>query len=271
MVIMVSSSCGSTSENCKRVERQSMIKKNTAITMALCGALAFGGTGILTGCGKDSSTTDTTVENTNTSTRVPEAETVVEEEPDVIRGVDENDEYAHGIHHAVLTVEGYAPVTIELNADAAPITVSNFAKLVNNGYYNGLTFYRFQDGFCMQGGTLGNNAAGNDPELDSILGEFAGNNQPNPLADDFQEGTVAMARTNDPDSASSTFFITLASNDTVSASLNGQYAAFGTISPEDMVTINQIVADHSAAGDDMMGIVTDEAGQAVIQSITILD
>lgn len=236
----------------------------SAVSGAMVIMMSFG----LAGCGDTNKATDTTNQNaTNTAVK-----TVEPIEDDVVRAVDASDPYATGVHHAVLEVEGYEPVTIELNADAAPVTVSNFAKLVEDGYYDGLTFYRFQDGFCMQGGTAGNTASGSDPDLAQIVGEFSSNGFVNPLADDFSKGTVAMARTTDPDSASSTFFVTLGSGTSISGSLNGQYAAFGTISPEDMVIIDKIVADHAeAASSDMMGMIGDEAQQAKIKSIKMID
>lgn len=245
------------------------MKIKSIASIALCGALACGAASALTGCNTNDEATDTA--NTEATNTQLNQEPVEETSAGTVTGVEEGDQYAQGIHHAVIEVEGYDPITIELNADSAPITVSNFAKLVNNGYYNGLTFYRFQDGFCMQGGTLGNTASGNDTSIPTILGEFSTNNQSNPMADNFQRGTVAMARTMDPDSASSTFFVTLDSNEAVAASLNGQYAAFGTIDEPGMVVIDKIVADHAANGDDMMGMVADEANQARITSIKMVD
>lgn len=177
-----------------------------------------------------------------------------------------------GIHHATLNVEGYDPITIELDGDAAPQTVENFMNLAREGYYDGKTFYRIEDGFCLQGGTLGNNAAGNDPELETIRGEFSSTGIDNPLADNFERGVVAMARTSMPDSASSTFFVTLGNASQVGPSLDGQYAAFGTIDDAGMAVIDQIVTDHVAYADGAnMGAISDEANQPVIKSITITD
>lgn len=177
-----------------------------------------------------------------------------------------------GKHHVEMKVEGYEPVIIELDADSAPITVTNFVDLVNEGYYDGLTFYRFADGFCMQGGTAGNTASGNDASLTPIVGEFSSNGYENPLADSFDKGVVAMARTSVKDSATSTFFVTLGPAASVGSSLNGEYAAFGTIDEAGMQIIDQIVADHLAAANAAnMGIIDDEADQAKIESITVID
>ncbi len=176
-----------------------------------------------------------------------------------------------GKHHVQMKVEGYEPVTIELDADSAPITVTNFLNLVNDGYYDGLTFYRFADGFCMQGGSAGNSAAANDT-LTPIVGEFSSNGYENPLADDFDKGVVAMARTSVKDSATSTFFVTLGSAAQVGSSLNGEYAAFGTIDEAGMAIVDQIVADYLPNVDEpSMGTISDEAKQAKIESITVID
>lgn len=177
-----------------------------------------------------------------------------------------------GTHHAVLEVEGYDPITIELDGDAAPQTVENFMKLANEGYYDGKTFYRIVDGFCLQGGTLGNNASGNDPDLDPIKGEFSTNGVDNALADSFDRGVVAMARTSMPDSATSTFFVTLGNASQVGPSLDGQYAAFGTIDADGMQVIDQIVDAYLPNVDEPnMGAITDEAKQPIIKSVTITD
>ncbi len=177
-----------------------------------------------------------------------------------------------GTHHAVLEVEGYEPVTIELDGSAAPQTVENFMKLANEGYYDGKTFYRIVEDFCLQGGTEGNNAAGNDPSLTSIKGEFSTNGVDNPLADNFDRGVVAMARTTMPDSATSTFFVTLGNASQVGPSLDGQYAAFGTIDDAGMTVIDQIVSDYLPNVDDPnMGAISDEAKQPVIKSLTVTD
>ena len=171
---------------------------------------------------------------------------------------------------AIVTVEGYDPFTIELDADAAPITVANFCKLANDGYYDGKTFYRIQEDFCMQGGTKGNSASGQDSSLTPIEGEFASNGVDNPLAANFKKGTVAMARTNAPNSATSTFFITLGS--TYASALNDQYAAFGTIDSAGMAIVDQIVEDYlPAANQANMGAITDESKQAKITSIKVAD
>lgn len=179
--------------------------------------------------------------------------------------------YATGTHHAVVKVEGYDPFTIELYADSAPVTVANFCDLAENGYYDGLKFYRIVEGFCLQGGTKGNSSAGNDSSLPPIIGEFYQNDVENPLADDFKRGTVAMARTGIYNSAKTTFFITLATTENVSLSLDGQYAAFGMIDDAGMQTVDAIVKDHLKYATGEMGAINNPKDMPVIEYITIRD
>ena len=173
--------------------------------------------------------------------------------------------------HATVKVKGYEPFVIDLYPEYAPKTVENFCNLAKSGYYDGLRFYRIDDGFCIQGGTKGDNAAGNDPSLSPVPGEFASNNVDNPLADDFQRGTVAMARTNAPNSATSAFFITLSSSNKVSMSLNGQYAAFGTIDESGMKIVNSIVRSYLKYATGEMGTIDNPENMPLIEYITIED
>ena len=190
-----------------------------------------------------------------------------------VDSVAKDDKYGKGKHHATLTVDGYDPIKIELDADQAPVTVSNFCRLADQKFYDGLTFYRFQEGFCMQGGSSNNGTAIVEDGLMPILGEFAQNGVKNKLADGFEKGTVAMARSGDPNSATSTFFVTLDSGDTVSMSLDGAYAAFGTIDKDGMKVIDQITKDYLKSVDDPsgMGVINEVDNQAKIKSIVIDD
>ena len=187
-------------------------------------------------------------------------------EPEVV-------DFSNGKHHVLMTVDGYEPVEIELDADAAPITVENFCNLVVKGFYDGLSFYRFQEGFCIQGGSSNYSAA---PDLNdtnkTIKGEFSANGVNNPLADDFKRGTVAMARSQDPDSAATTFFITMDSSSMVSMSLNGQYAAFGIINEDGMKVMDKIMSDFVNKVDDQsMGMISEKENQAIIKSFEIIN
>ena len=112
-------------------------------------------------------------------------------------------------------------IDIELNEEVAPITCENFKKLVKEGFYNGLTFHRVIPGFMIQGGCpLGTGTGG--PGW-NIKGEFAANGVNNPLK--HTRGVISMARSMNPNSAGSQFFIMVAD----APHLDGQYAAFGKI------------------------------------------
>ena len=124
-----------------------------------------------------------------------------------------------GKHHAKIKVKDYGTIEVELDGDTAPITVANFIKLVNEKFYDGLTFHRIMSGFMIQGGDpLGNGTGGSD---ETIKGEFSSNGVENNIS--HKRGVISMARSSDPDSASSQFFIMHQD----STYLDGEYAAFG--------------------------------------------
>ncbi len=112
--------------------------------------------------------------------------------------------------------------TIELMAEFAPKTVENFEKLVKGGFYDGLTFHRVIDGFMAQGGDpMGTGMGGSD---ENIIGEFSSNGfSQNTLS--HTRGVISMARSMNPNSASSQFFICYDD----ASFLDGQYAAFGKV------------------------------------------
>ena len=117
-----------------------------------------------------------------------------------------------------ITMEDGGIIDIELNEEAAPITCENFKKLVNQGFYNGLTFHRVIPNFMIQGGCpLGNGTGG--PGW-NIKGEFAANGVNNPIK--HVRGVISMARSMNPNSAGSQFFIMHKD----APHLDGQYAAF---------------------------------------------
>ena len=109
----------------------------------------------------------------------------------------------------------------ELYEDIAPITVENFEKLANEGFYNGLTFHRVIPGFMIQGGCPKGNGTGGPGYC--IKGEFTSNGVKNDLK--HTTGVLSMARAMMPDSAGSQFFIMVAD----APHLDGQYASFGKI------------------------------------------
>lgn len=121
----------------------------------------------------------------------------------------------------------------ELYEDIAPKTVENFVRLIEDGFYDGLTFHRVIPGFMIQGGCpKGNGTGGPGWQID---GEFSMNGFPNDLK--HERGVLSMARAMDPNSAGSQFFIMVES----SPHLDGQYAAFGKIT-EGMETADAIVS-----------------------------
>lgn len=134
---------------------------------------------------------------------------------------DEKNMYSTGLHHATIEVKDYGAIELELNSDSAPITVTNFAKLVTAGFYNGLTFHRIIDGFMIQGGDPKGNGTGGSDE--NIKGEFNANGVTNNIS--HKRGVISMARAQSFDSASSQFFIVHKD----STFLDGQYAGFGKV------------------------------------------
>ena len=122
---------------------------------------------------------------------------------------------------AIIEINKFGTVEVELYKDAAPITVDNFIKLANKGFYNDLTFHRIIKGFMIQGGCPKGNGTGGPGY--SIKGEFLANGIYNPLK--HTRGVISMARAMDPDSAGSQFFIMHKD----APHLDGQYAAFGKV------------------------------------------
>ena len=121
--------------------------------------------------------------------------------------------------NALIKVKNYGEIEVELYPEYAPITVDNFVKLVNKGFYNGLTFHRIIKGFMIQGGCPKGNGTGGPGY--QIRGEFISNGVNNPIK--HGPGVISMARAMDPDSAGSQFFIM----HKAAPHLDGQYAAFG--------------------------------------------
>lgn len=166
---------------------------------------------------------------------------------------------AAGKHHIEIQVKDYGTIKAELDGDTAPITVANFLKLAESGFYDGLTFHRIIDGFMIQGGDpKGNGTGGADK---TIKGEFSQNGVENKLS--HVRGTLSMARSQDMDSASSQFFIVQSD----CTSLDGQYAAFGTVT-EGMDLVDKICKDTPVQ--DNNGTVS-AADQPVIESIKVID
>ncbi len=125
----------------------------------------------------------------------------------------------------VIEVQDYGTITVGLDANAAPITVANFKKLVGEGFYDGLTFHRIMSNFMIQGGDPNGDGTGGSSE--TIKGEFVSNGVNNTLK--HTRGAISMARSSANDSASSQFFIVHQTSDNNSKSLDGKYACFGYV------------------------------------------
>jgi len=137
-----------------------------------------------------------------------------------------------------ITMASGGAITIELDSAAAPITVANFLKLVDESFYDGLTFHRIIPGFMIQGGDPKGTGSGGANE--KIKGEFSENGWDNPIS--HIRGVISMARTDDPNSASCQFFITNAD----STYLDGKYAAFGYVT-SGMDVVDEISAVPTGA------------------------
>lgn len=158
---------------------------------------------------------------------------------------------------AEIKVKDYGTIMVDLYPEIAPITVENFVKLAEDGFYDGLTFHRVMKGFMIQGGDPKGDSTGGAEE--TIKGEFSKNGVENPLS--HKRGVVSMARSQMPDSASSQFFIVHED----STYLDGEYAAFGYVT-EGMDVVDKICEE--ATGQDQNGMLPKE-NQPVIESITV--
>ena len=173
---------------------------------------------------------------------------------------DPDDPYATGVHHARIEVEGYGTIEVSLNANVAPITVSNFCHLVEEGFYDGLTFHRVVPGFMIQGGDPEGNGTGGSGT--DIKGEFSSNGVENSIP--HVRGTISMARSSDPDSASSQFFIMQED----ASYLDGEYAAFGSVTSG--MEVVDAICEEVPVADEQSGLVAVE-NQPVITKIEMLD
>ena len=199
---------------------------------------------IFAGCSSSSETSSDAEEDIQT-------ETETETETSSADGI--------GIHHAEIEIRDYGTVSLELDGDSAPITARNFMDLANEGFYDGLTFHRIIDGFMIQGGDPNGNGTGGSDH--NIKGEFAANGVENNIS--HEEGVISMARANDPDSASSQFFIMVEDG----PFLDGQYAAFGHVT-EGQDIVDKIASDAQPLDDN--GTIAPE-DQPVIETVRIID
>ena len=179
---------------------------------------------------------------------------------------DQNDQttyYPQEDQMSLVTISTSAgDIHVELNADQAPITVANFLKLAEDGYYNGTIFHRIIDGFMVQGGGLDENMAPKPTETEPIQNEAN-----NGLKND--RGTLAMARTMDPNSATGQFFINHKDNDflnhTAETSQGWGYAVFGAVI-DGMEVVDQIALSTTST---VGGYADAPLEPTIINSVTV--
>ena len=165
-------------------------------------------------------------------------------------------------------------IVLELNPEKAPVTVENFLSYVKKKHYNGTVFHRVIDGFMIQGGGF---AVTDGKLVEKASGKGIKNESQNGLKND--RGTIAMARTNNPDSATAQFFINVVDNAMLNFPSNGGYAVFGKV-VEGMDVVDKIKAvktgvsnlsmRHPASGESLEMPSPDvPAEKVVIKSATI--
>lgn len=217
------------------------------------------------GCGsKKSNTSSNANSGTSSSESAKQEETAVPESTestDAGSDISSSDDTKQlsGKHHVVIKVKKYGNIKVELDADTAPISVTNFVNLAKKGFYDGLTFHRIIDGFMIQGGDPSGDGTGGSDE--TIKGEFSDNGVENNIS--HVRGTISMAHSSENDSASSQFFIVQSD----STYLDGQYAGFGTVT-SGMDIVDKICKDTPVT--DSNGTV-EKGNQPVIEKITVKD
>ena len=168
-------------------------------------------------------------------------------------------EYLSGKYYVEMDIKDYGVIDLELDADIAPITVTNFIDLVNKKFYDGLTFHRIIKNFMVQGGDPEGTGMGGSGT--TIKGEFLNNGVKNSIS--HKRGVISMARSNiSYNSASSQFFIMHKD----SPELDGQYAAFGHVI-SGIEVVDKLV---EVKVEDNNGTVLKE-NQPIITSIRVID
>ena len=160
-------------------------------------------------------------------------------------------------YYADIDIADYGKITVKLNQAEAPVSCANFVALAEDGFYNGITFHRIMAGFIMQGGDPEGTGMGGSEN--NIVGEFAQNGYENNIS--HKRGVISMARANDPNSASSQFFICHADSEF----LDGAYAAFGEVT--EGLDVVDAVCNAARPIDDNGTIPAEE--QPVMTSVTI--
>lgn len=218
----------------------------------------------ITACGKDSQKPDGKNEGQQKTERQEQGGQTTEKPEDTQAAGDSSDSSksdtaSGGKHHITIEIEKYGTIEAELDAEVAPITVENFIGLAKKQFYDGLTFHRIISGFMIQGGDPDGNGTGGSDQ--TIKGEFKSNGVENTLS--HKRGVLSMARSSDPDSASSQFFIVHQDSNF----LDEEYAAFGTVT-KGMEVVDQICKETKV--EDRDGTVLAE-NQPKIKKITVVD
>ena len=226
------------------------MKKKLCGILAICLATAA----VLAGCGKQGQGSDPVPGGQNQGGESAEGQQESSQPAE-----QEQEELLSGKHHIKVNMKDYGTIEVELDADQAPITVTNFVNLAKDGFYDGLTFHRIIEGFMMQGGDPRGNGTGGSGQ--DIKGEFSDNGVENTLS--HTRGAISMARSTLPDSASSQFFIMHQDG----TALDGQYACFGYVT-SGMEIVDEICENAVVIDDN--GTVPSE-NQPVIESVEVVD
>ena len=205
---------------------------------------------LLTGCGQKKTAATSGQFTDKTDKQEVSKETALTENADGLLS---------GKHHVNIVIKDKGTIKVELDADAAPISVTNFVNLAKEGFYDGVVFHRIIENFMMQGGDP--TGTGNGGSDQNIKGEFASNGVENNLA--HTRGAISMARATDPNSASSQFFIVHQD----SPHLDGDYACFGYVT-EGMDIVDDIC--KNTKGGDRNGIIP-TGNRPVIETIQVVD
>ena len=229
-------------------EKLALIKKiriaTTLLIVCIFVALIFALVVMIKDKAPSNSSTDSTVSNSSASSN----EVAIDKWVTSVTATD----------YAVIDIENYGEISIALDSKTAPISVENFKKLANKGYYDGLTFHRIMEGFMMQGGSSNGTSSDNNNE-ENIKGEFAENGVANNLS--HVRGAISMARGNDNDSGSTQFFIVHKD----STFLDKKYAAFGYV-VEGIEIVDKICTEAEPTDDN--GTIP-YAKQPIIKSVKI--
>ena len=215
--------------------------------------------GTLTACGSAGNDKSDTSSKADTSSSAEVSSSSGTDSSEAEDSKQSEEKLLTGKHHAEIVVKDYGTIKLELDADTAPISVTNFVKLAKEGFYDGLTFHRIISGFMIQGGDpKGDGTGGSDQ---TIKGEFKENGVENNIS--HVRGVISMARSMDNDSASSQFFIVHKD----STFLDGQYAGFGKVT-DGMEVVDKICKKVKVEDED--GTTLPE-NQPVIETIKVID